>query len=319
MSGIVYCFSRKNCEDVAKKLREEHRISAHHYHAGMEPLDKSAVQKQWQDGTYQVIVATIAFGMGIDKPDVRFVVHHTIPKSLEGYYQETGRAGRDGKRSGCYLYYGYHDTISLRKMIDKEKDRSHEQKERQREMLRNVVQFCENRSDCRRVQILNYFSESFHRDGCNNFCDNCMSDATFVNRDLTEYAAAAVRLVGRVSGQNVTLLQCVDAFRGAKGKKMAEFSGLEEYGVGQDLERGDVERLFHRLVDEAAIKERSEVNKAGWGVNYIQVSVVLRLDYFILTCKAWGEERRLCQTQEASQSPSPRLAKHEGKGCQARK
>ena len=271
MSGIVYCLSRKSCEEIAGKLRDEHHIKAHHYHAGMEPQDRSAVQKQWQKGTYHVIVATIAFGMGIDKPDVRFVIHHSIPKSLEGYYQETGRAGRDGKRSSCYLYYGYQDTSVLKRMIDAGEG-SWEQKERQRQMLRNVVQFCENRSDCRRVQVLKYFSESFERDDCNRSCDNCKSDSAFENRDFTEYAAAAVSLVGKIQATKVTLLHCVDVFRGGKGKKVSHHSELDEFGVGADLERGDVERLFHRLLDENALMEESVVNKAGFATNYIQVS-----------------------------------------------
>lgn len=270
MSGIVYCLSRKSCEEIAGKLRDEHHIKAHHYHAGMEPQDRSAVQKQWQKGTYHVIVATIAFGMGIDKPDVRFVIHHSIPKSLEGYYQETGRAGRDGKRSSCYLYYGYQDTSVLKRMIDAGEG-SWEQKERQRQMLRNVVQFCENRSDCRRVQVLKYFSESFERDDCNRSCDNCKSDSAFENRDFTEYAAAAVSLVSKIQTTKVTLLHCVDVFRGGKGKKVSHHSELDEFGVGAGLERGDVERLFHRLLDENALMEESVVNKAGFATNYVQL------------------------------------------------
>ncbi|OCK76225.1 hypothetical protein K432DRAFT_336094 [Lepidopterella palustris CBS 459.81] len=267
-SGIVYCLSRKTCEDVATKLREIHKIKAYHYHAGLEAQERSTIQKQWQQGTYDVIVATIAFGMGIDKPDVRFVIHHSLPKSLEGYYQETGRAGRDGKRSGCYLYYGYQDTNVIRRMID-EGDGSWEQKERQREMLRNVVQFCENRSDCRRVQVLKYFSESFRREDCNNSCDNCKSDCIFESRDVTDYAAAAVSLVSKLQERKVTLLHCVDVFRGGKGKKINSHAELEEYGFGADLERGDVERLFHQLLDENALAERSVMNKAGFASNYL--------------------------------------------------
>ncbi|KAF2500293.1 hypothetical protein BU16DRAFT_478598 [Lophium mytilinum] len=270
MSGIVYCLSRKACEDNAKKLREKHGISAHHYHAKMDSKEKSRVQKQWQKGVYHVIVATIAFGMGIDKPDVRFVIHHHIPKSLEGYYQETGRAGRDGKRSGCYLYYGYGDTRSLKRMID-EGEGVWEQKERQREMLRNVVQFCENRSDCRRVQILKYFSESFDREDCNDTCDNCIENATFETKDVTKHAAAAVRLVGRMQTDKVTLLHCVDVLRGAKGKKVGAYSHLEDFGVGADLERGDVERLFQRLIDEEVLREESVMNKMKFATNYLQL------------------------------------------------
>lgn len=273
-SGIVYCLSRQNCENIAEKLRKEHGIKAHHYHAGMEAHEKNSVQKQWQEGKYHVIVATIAFGMGIDKPDVRFVFHHTIPKSLEGYYQETGRAGRDGKRSGCYLYYGYHDTSALKRMID-DGDGSWEQKERQRQMLRNVVQFCENRSDCRRVQVLNYFNESFKREDCNGACDNCNSNSTFESQDFTDYAIAAIELVKRIGQDNVTLLHCVDVFRGGKTKKITGFrhNRLDDYGAGSELDRGEVERLFHRLLSEDALAERNVMNKAGFASQYIHVSL----------------------------------------------
>lgn len=272
-SGIVYCLSRQNCEKIAKRLREEYGIKAQHYHAGIDPTEKTAIQKDWQAGKFHVIVATIAFGMGIDKPDVRFVIHHTIPKSLEGYYQETGRAGRDGKRSGCYLYYGYQDTSSLKRMID-EGEGSWEQKERQRKMLRNVVQFCENKSDCRRVQVLNYFNEIFKREDCNGACDNCNSTSTFESRDFTEYAIAAIELVKMMQGNDVTLLHCVDVFRGGKNKKMTQLghSNLENYGVGSNLDRGEVERLFYRLLSEDALAEVNVMNKAGFPSQYIHVS-----------------------------------------------
>ena len=274
--GIVYCLSRQNCEKIAKQLREDYSIKAHHYHAGMEPQEKRLVQEQWQAGRYHVIVATIAFGMGIDKPDVRFVIHHTIPKSLEGYYQETGRAGRDGKRSGCYLYYGYQDTSALKRMID-DGEGSYEQKERQRKMLRNMVQFCENRSDCRRVQILNYFNESFRKEDCNAACDNCNSQSSFESQDFTEFAVAAIELVKRIEQDEakVTLLHCVDVFRGAKNKKISamEHDRLDQYGAGSDLERGDIERLFHRLLSEDAIVEHNEVNKKGFALQYVHVSI----------------------------------------------
>lgn len=270
-SGIIYCLSRMSCEQVAQKLTEL-GIKAHHYHAGMEPADRSAVQRKWQQNEYHVIVATIAFGMGIDKADVRYVIHHTLPKSLEGYYQETGRAGRDGKKSDCYLYYQYADSRTLRKMID-EGEGSREQKQRLHDMLRTVIQFCENKADCRRAQVLNYFSESFDKARCNETCDNCQSGGTFVTKDLTEYAAMAVKLVGQIHEGNVTMHQCVDAFRGAKGAKISK-SSLEDYGwgFGADLDRGDNERIFQSLLDAGAFKEKSKVNKVGFATNYIHVS-----------------------------------------------
>lgn len=273
-SGIIYCLSRKNCENVAEKLRKEYHIKAHHYHAGVESTNKAEIQRQWQAGEYHVIVATIAFGMGIDKPDVRFVIHHTIPKSLEGYYQETGRAGRDGKRSGCYLYYGYQDTSRLKKMVD-DGDGSWEQKERQRQMLRNVISFCENKSDCRRVQVLNYFNESFQPQDCNATCDNCRSTSIFETQDFTDLAIVAIELVKQLEKAKVTLLYCVDVFRGSRNKKITNrhHDDLDEFGAGSSLERRDAERLFYRLMSEDALAEENVANGAGFAVQYVHVSI----------------------------------------------
>lgn len=269
-AGIVYCLSRKDCETVAGQLQAEHRIKAMHYHAGMSSEDRSAVQRDWQSGKHHVIVATIAFGMGIDKPDVRFVVHHTIPKSLEGYYQETGRAGRDGKRSGCYLFYSYKDTTQQRRFID-QGDGDWRQKNRQRQMLRNVVQFCENKSDCRRVQILAYFNESFRVEDCHGTCDNCKSDATFENRDFSNEAKKAVELVKifEQNNEDVTVLHCIDIFRGSGKKMKKEHSQMPLHGAGSHIELGDVERLFYRLISEEALQEISKI-KAKFTHQYVK-------------------------------------------------
>ncbi len=269
-AGVVYCLSRANCEAVAEQLTAQFNIQAQHYHAGMPSDERINIQKKWQAGEFKVIVATIAFGMGIDKADVRFVMHHSIPKSLEGYYQETGRAGRDGKRSGCYLFYGYRDTMLLKQMIGKSEG-SNEQKERQYQLLRNMVQFCENRSDCRRVQVLGYFNEHFQKQDCRNGCDNCNSTSTFETQDFSEHARAAISIVKQIHRTKVTVLQCVDIYRGGRSKKITqhEHDSLPEYGKGANLVRGDVERLFHRLVSEKALAEYN-VLKGGFATQYIK-------------------------------------------------
>lgn len=270
-TGIVYTLSRKGCEDLAEKLRSK-GIKAHHFHASMDPMEKNAVQRDWQSGKWQVVVATIAFGMGIDKPDVRFVIHHTMPKSLEGYYQETGRAGRDGKPSKCYLYYGYQDTAVLKRFID-ESDGGYDVKERQREMLNKMVQFSENRSDCRRANILAYFGEAFSKENCNHNCDNCNSDRVFEPEDMTRQARAALNIVEQVQHENVTILHLVDILRGGTTSKIKErnHNSLEGFGVASDLPRGEVERLFTRLLMENALMERS-VMRGAFPQQYIYVS-----------------------------------------------
>ncbi|KXS97103.1 hypothetical protein AC579_1065 [Pseudocercospora musae] len=271
-TGIIYCLSRKNCEDIAAALVKEHRIKAKHYHAGMDSIAKADVQKEWQAGHVHVIVATIAFGMGIDKSNVRFVIHHSIPKSLEGYYQETGRAGRDGKPSSCYLYYGYGDAGKLRKMID-DGEGNWDQKDRQHQMLSKMVQYCENKSDCRRVQVLSYFGEAFEPEDCLGGCDNCTSGSTFEEVDYTRHARDAINLVRELKADKVTILHCIDMFRGAKTKKGRDtgHEKIKYFGKGEDLDRGDVERLFYRLVNEQAIVEESHKNKRGFVQSYVNL------------------------------------------------
>ena len=271
-TGIIYCLSRNRCEQLAKELQRL-GIVAHHYHAGMVAEERKEVQRKWQKGEYPVIVATIAFGMGIDKPDVRFVIHYSLPKSLEGYYQETGRAGRDGKLSGCYLFYGPQDLVVLRRLIS-DGEGSREQIGRQHEMLRNVSQFCENRTDCRRAQILGYFGEQFSKENCKATCDNCSSQNDLVAKDVSDYAAAAVRLVKEIQRSNVTLHDCVDIFRGGKTKIILarNHDKLREYGRGAKLGPGDAERLFYHLRDvEKVIVEDNKVTKAGPATAYMKV------------------------------------------------
>ena len=276
--GIIYCLARKDCENLAELLNRDHGINALHYHAGMEAGEKKQVQRAWQNGDAQVIVATIAFGMGIDKADVRFVIHHSMPKSLEGYYQETGRAGRDGKASGCYLYYNYGDSTKLKHMIGKS-DGGKEQKERQMAMLQMVVQFCENKNDCRRAQVLQYFGERFSRGQCQGNCDNCSSSSGFEMQDYSDRAATIINIVRSLQASKVTLLHCIDVYRGGKSKKVHQLglTELPEYGLGADLERGIIDRLFQALLSQGALREENSKGRKGFVHTYLKVklSVVL--------------------------------------------
>jgi bloom syndrome protein len=240
----------------------------------MPPEEKNSTQRDWQSGKLQVVVATIAFGMGIDKPDVRFVIHHTLPKSLEGYYQETGRAGRDGKLSKCILFYGYQDTSVLKRFIDENEAASEDVKERQREMLTRMIQYCENRTDCRRADILSYFGESFAKEDCNHTCDNCNSDAMFEQQDMTNHATAALNMVKKLSSRNVTMVQVNDLLRGLNHAKTKDYHDVEGFGVARDLPKVEVQRLLTRLVMEGALEEYHVVNKSSFASQYIQVSLI---------------------------------------------
>ncbi|KAF8894688.1 P-loop containing nucleoside triphosphate hydrolase protein [Infundibulicybe gibba] len=278
-TGVIYCLGRDKCETVAGSLREQ-GINARHFHAAMSQEDKDRTLVDWRRGRCHVIVATIAFGMGIDKADVRFVIHYDLPKSLDGYYQETGRAGRDGLPADCVLYYSYQDFLTILRMIKKPQDTkarpSQESLKRQEDTARTVVSYCENRSECRRVQLLQYFGEIFDRRECASGCDNCANDVAPEKRDVTEVTRHALNLVKTLqeNKENVTATQCRAILRGSKASDVRDrqHDKLPWYGLAKDMPLELLEQLLPYLLSQELLKDVSLQNKSGYHNNYIQVS-----------------------------------------------
>ena len=193
-SGIVYCLSRKKTEEVAEIL-QANGINALPYHAGLDAKTRAGNQDKFLMEDADVICATIAFGMGIDKPDVRFVIHYDVPKSLEGYYQETGRAGRDGMEGDCVLFFNPKDTEKLEKFL---KDKPVAEREIGTQLISEMAFFAES-SQCRRKSLLHYFGENFNADRCDKMCDNCRSPRE--TEEATESIIAALKTIKFTDGK----------------------------------------------------------------------------------------------------------------------
>ncbi len=256
-AGIVYCQSRKKVEDTAEWLGTQ-GISALPYHAGLEAKLRQHTQDRFLREEGIVMVATIAFGMGIDKPDVRFVAHLDLPKNIEGYYQETGRAGRDGLASNAWMAYGLADVVNQRRMIDESP--AHEDfKRNQRAKLDALLALAEAH-DCRRVRLLDYFGEP--STPCGN-CDNCISPpATW---DATEAARKALSCIFRFhqhGGQQFGGGHLIDVLRGKTTDKVTQYghTALSTFGIGTDLSEVQWRAVLRQLIALGHLQTEGEYN-----------------------------------------------------------
>ena len=253
-SGIVYCLSRKTVEELAAVLKAN-EIKAAPYHAGLDSATRSQTQDDFLMERIDVIVATIAFGMGIDKPDVRFVIHYDIPKSLEGYYQETGRAGRDGGEGVCIAFYAQQDLQKLEKFMD---GKSGAEQEIGRLLLQETAAYAES-SVCRRKLLLHYFGEDYPADNCHN-CDNCLHPKQKIEgRDALMAVLHAVKAVKGGFRQDYI----IDFVKGRATDELVSHhhEQLEAFGEGEDISA----RLWNPVIRQAIIAGylRSDVENYG--------------------------------------------------------
>jgi ATP-dependent DNA helicase RecQ len=286
-AGIIYCLSRKRVEEVAAKLKQD-GIAALPYHAGLNAETRQKNQTRFIRDDVRVMVATIAFGMGINKPDVRFVIHYDIPKNIEGYYQESGRAGRDGEPSICTLFYSYADVKTIEFIISQKVDPNtgdalEDEQRIASQQLRRVINFAEA-TDCRRTIQLSYFGEDFPGN-CDN-CDNCKFPKPV--EDWTVEAQKFLSCVARFAqrGRTFGMVHTIDVLRGSKNKRVTDnkHETLSTYGIGKDISADEWKMLGRSLIHQRLVDESSDgysvlkLNDLSWEVLRGEREVKIAID-----------------------------------------
>jgi ATP-dependent DNA helicase RecQ len=255
-SGIIYCQARKTTEDLARKLSQD-GVVALPYHAGLENSERSRNQEQFLRDEARIVCATIAFGMGINKPNVRFVIHHDLPKNIEGYYQETGRAGRDGLPGECLLLFSPGDRVRQMRFIDEKPDPR--EKEIARAQLEQMIHYAEI-ATCRRESLLGYFGEQFEETPC-AACDNCMAPrATWDGTVSAQKFLSCVYRIREKSGFDVGIQHVTEVLRGADTEKIRKFGHekLSTYKIGGEHSRADWSAIGRELVRLGFLNQNAE-------------------------------------------------------------
>jgi ATP-dependent DNA helicase RecQ len=276
-SGIVYCFNRRSTEEIAALLQND-GFAALPYHAGLTDTYRMNHQNRFIRDDVQIIVATIAFGMGINKPDVRFVIHYNLPRNLESYYQESGRAGRDGEPANCILLYGRGDLGKINYFI--EQKNSYQEKIIARMQLNKMVEYAEA-TNCRRTVQLSYFGEKF-KGNCDN-CDNCLNPKPI--EDWTIEAQKFLSCVARTR-EKFGMKQIIDVLRGSRSKKIYQYGHhlLSTYGIGKDKTADQWKSLGRSLIYQGLLHETNDgfqvlkLNHKSWEVLRHKCSVKIAVE-----------------------------------------
>jgi ATP-dependent DNA helicase RecQ len=276
-SGIIYCFSRRQVDDLYTYFRRL-GYSVRPYHAGLSEAERTRNQDSFIRDEVQIIIATIAFGMGIDKENIRFVLHYDLPQNVEGYYQEIGRAGRDGLRSDCLLLFGYGDIRKIKHFIDKKED--HEKRVANIH-LNALLRFVET-DECRRIPLINYFGEKYSSKNC-QMCDNCLTDKK-AQKDITVLAQKFLSCVRR-TGETFGATHIVDVLRGSRSQKVFKFEHqhLSTYGIGMECSKRQWVKLSRQFINKGLLTQDTEygslkLTHKGWAVLKAKETVLGRLE-----------------------------------------